>query len=114
MIRYDNGFNCKTCGYPSDICKCSEDTELPEIIKCNGKEKHPLLNPDSPHYRMFDDTEAIEQLEKIMTREELMGWAKGNVYRYRFRIGNKDNVEKEAAKIATYEAYYKYLKGTNI
>ncbi len=71
---------------------------------------HPLLNPDSPHYKMFDDTEAVENLELIMTTQELMGWARGNVYKYRFRIGNKDDPTKEVNKILSYEAYYKYLK----
>jgi hypothetical protein len=39
-----------------------------------------------------------------------MHWAKITVMKYRLRIGNKDDVSKEAKKIETYEAYYRYLK----
>lgn len=70
---------------------------------------HPLLNPDSKHYSMVDDVEAIERMEQMYTTEELMQWAKITAMKYRLRIGNKDDVLKEAKKIETYEAYYRYL-----
>lgn len=73
------------------------------------KRIHPLINPDSTHYQMFDGDEAIEKLEKLMTIDELMGYAKGNVLKYRMRIGNKDRAEKDAVKIRDYEDYYAYL-----
>ena len=71
---------------------------------------HPLLNPDSPHYKMVDGVEAIERMEQMYSTEDLMGWAKISAMKYRLRIGNKDDVLKEAVKIAGYEAYYKYLE----
>ena len=74
------------------------------------KDKHPLLNPDSTHYKMFDGEEAIVRLESLMTKLELMAWAKGNIFKYRLRIGNKDDPTKEIIKIQGYEAYYKYLE----
>ena len=76
------------------------------------EDTHPLLNPDSKHYNMFDGLESIEVLESVMTTIELMAWCRGNIYKYRLRLGNKDNVESEIKKIRTYEAYYKYLKDT--
>ena len=74
--------------------------------------KHPLLNENSKHYQMFDGTEAIEILEAIMSTEELMAWCRGNIYKYRLRLGNKDTDTSvsDSNKIQTYEAYYKYLK----
>ena len=71
---------------------------------------HPLLNPASPHYQMCDGVEAIERMEQMYTKQELMIWAKCNVMKYRLRIGKKDDVIQEAKKIDTYEAYYKYLE----
>ncbi len=72
--------------------------------------KHPLVNPESSgHYCMFDGVESITLMEKLMTTEELKAWCKGNIYKYRFRIGNKDSVESDSRKIKTYEDYYKYL-----
>lgn len=71
--------------------------------------KHPLLNPDSPHYKMIDGVEAIERMEQMYSTEDLMAWAKITAMKYRLRIGNKDDVVKEATKIAGFEAYYKYL-----
>jgi len=72
--------------------------------------QHPLLNPESKHYSMVDDVEAIERMEQMYSVEDRMAWAKLTAMKYRLRIGNKDDVAKEAEKIATYEAYYRYLK----
>lgn len=72
---------------------------------------HPLLNPDSPHYKMVDGVEAIERMEQMYSTEELMIWANITIMKYRLRIGKKDDVEKEITKIKGYEAYYKYLEG---
>lgn len=75
-----------------------------------SKLKHPLINPNSAHYQHPDGTETIEYLEKMFTIEELMIWSKITAMKYRFRIGNKDNVEDEITKIRGYEVYYRYLK----
>ena len=80
-----------------------------EAIEVNPK--HPLLNPDSKHYSMVDNVEAIVRMEQMYSTEELMVWANITAMKYRLRIGNKDDVVKEAKKIETYEAYYTYLKG---
>jgi hypothetical protein len=76
-----------------------------------SKAVHPLLNPHSPHYKMVDDVEAITRMEQMYCTRDLMAWANLSAMKYRLRIGNKDDVVKEAGKIKTYEAYYKYLKG---
>lgn len=71
--------------------------------------KHPLKNPESKHYQLWDEMESIEVLESIMTQNELIGWCKGNILKYRLRIGHKDDPLKEIQKIMTYENYLKYL-----
>lgn len=76
------------------------------------EEKHPLINPDSPHYQMCGGKESIEVMEAVFTTEELMAWAKITAFKYRMRIGGKqgESAEKESHKIKTYEDYYDYLE----
>lgn len=86
-------------------------TNMKEINSNNvskNKQVHPLLNPDSPHYKILGD-ESIEQFEKMFTIDELKAWAKITYYKYMFRLGKKDDVEKELHKMKTYEDYYNYL-----
>jgi hypothetical protein len=78
---------------------------------------NPLLNPESPHYQMLGGLEAIEIMESLFTKEELMAWAKLTSYKYRLRIGSKkhndsiyEGIISDGKKILTYEAYYTYLK----
>ena len=84
--------------------------EIIERKQC-ADQAHPLLNPESKHYSMIDGVEAICRMEDMYPKHELMVWAKITAMKYRLRIGNKDDVLKEAKKIETYEAYYKYLEG---
>lgn len=77
---------------------------------------HPLKNPDSAHYAMWLDglsgetVEAIDLVEKMATKEELLAWAKISLLYYRLRIGKKDDIVKEIKKIETFEAYVHYLE----
>lgn len=76
---------------------------------------HPLKNPDASHYAMWHGTdgeaiEAIDLMEKMFTKEELLIWAKITVLKYRLRIGKKDDIAKEMKKVDTYEAYIAYLE----
>jgi len=80
----------------------TEDMNAPVI--------HPLTNPRSPHYVMVDGVEAIERMEQMYDIEELMNWAMISAMKYRLRLLHKDDIKKEASKIAGFEAYYRYLK----
>jgi len=71
--------------------------------------EHPLKNSDSPHYEIFG-YQTISDFEKLFTKEELMAWAKITYYKYMFRLGKKDAVDKDLKKMRTYEDYYNYLK----
>jgi len=76
--------------------------------------KHPLLNPDSPHYDT-DCMPSIYELEKELTLAESIGWCKGNILKYKLRLGKKSTIDhfdseaerkaKDIKKIETYEAY---------
>jgi len=60
------------------------------------------LNPD--YYKLWSDMRPFELHKKILTREEYIGFLKGNILKYQMRLGNKDSIEKEQAKITTYKA----------
>lgn len=51
----------------------------------------------------YDTThQPIEVMQANMTREELIGFLKGNIIKYACRCGRKDDPKKEAAKIKQY------------
>lgn len=103
---------CKECEEQSKLYGMTIDLSVEEV-SCKEKldnSKHPLKNPDSKHYSMVDGIEAVDRLEQMYSREDLMAWAKISAMKYRLRIGNKDDVSKEATKIKTFEAYYKHLE----
>ena len=71
--------------------------------------EHPLKNPNSRYYEIIDGIESIDVMEGVMKGSELKGWCKGNILKYQLRLGKKDSVESDIAKIATYKAYFEYL-----
>lgn len=111
--------------FDSECGECIEDKKIVEyerkmrsfnIQKVNCKEKlesskHPLKNKYSKHYELWKDLEVIELIEKVLTKEELIGACKFNILKYRLRIGNKDETGKELQKIKDYENYLKFLEG---
>lgn len=70
---------------------------------------HPLLNPNSTHYEN-DKEVAIQEMEKDMSVIEMIGYCKGNIFKYEFRKFHKGALEADEEKIRTYEAYMKVLK----
>lgn len=51
----------------------------------------------------YDTThQPIEVMQANMTRDELIGFLKGNIIKYACRCGRKDDPKKEAAKIKQY------------
>lgn len=115
--KAQQGDNCVMCGdplekvpyfYESEPCctKCWKEISQQQLTK----PFHPLINPESTHYQMIGGVEAIEEMEKMYSIEELMSWAKLSAMKYRLRIGNKDDPTKEIIKIKGFEAYYKYLE----
>jgi len=87
-----------------------EEVEIDSTYTDPEPPVHPLINPASRHYEMIDSVEAILRMEQMYSTQELMVWANISAMKYRLRIGHKDDVAKEASKIAGFEAYYKYLE----
>ncbi len=63
------------------------------------------------HYDVIDTT-VEEMIEKQFTHEELMGWFKGNVLKYRLRAYKKgDNGTRDINKADEYQKFYdEYVK----
>lgn len=60
-------------------------------------------NPNSKHYELWQDLEAIDIIKNTLTKDEYIGFLKGNILKYQLRLGKKDNVEKEMEKIRDYQ-----------
>ena len=52
------------------------------------------------HYQ--GSIQPIEYMQENMSRDELIGFIKGNIIKYVSRLGKKDDVQKEATKIYRY------------
>ena len=57
---------------------------------------------DVPNQHYQTKVQPIETMQANMTREELIGFLKGNIIKYVCRCGRKDDVSKETAKIKQY------------
>lgn len=49
--------------------------------------------------------EPILVMQDMFTTEEFIGFLRGNILKYRLRMGHKDNVQKEMDKIKRYEEW---------
>ena len=74
-----------------------------------GRLTHPLINPDSAHYDRGKYS-AIETLEYLATVLEQIGWCKGNIFKYNYRVGHKGTPEQDMKKKETFEAYLALLE----
>ena len=62
------------------------------------------VNKHDKHY-LESVVEPIKVMEKLFTKEELKGFIKGNILKYRLRMGHKDDIQKEMDKIRVYEQW---------
>jgi len=70
---------------------------------------HPLINKESSHYDT-GKTSAIEELEKVLTVTEMIGFCKANIFKYRYRLEEKGQKDSDIKKIRTYENYLSLLE----
>lgn len=91
-------------------------TQIDEAIKYL-KDEDTLESLPSPFYdsHYVAKIQPIEVMQEHMSNEEFIGFLKGNIIKYACRLGKKDGVEKEAAKIFRYaEWLLKATKGETI
>ena len=64
-------------------------------------------NPNSKHYELWENFEAIDVIKLALTDEEYKGFLKGNILKYRLRAGKKnienDNIIKDINKSINYQ-----------
>ena len=85
-------------GYIDMNLKPIENPDL-STDKDNNKAK----NPNSKHYELWENFEAIDVIKLALTDEEYKGFLKGNILKYQLRLGKKDDVSKEIEKIKDYQ-----------
>lgn len=101
------------CAEAFAVCGCGISTPNPYYVK-----PAVMTRPDSPleikggvdevnnpaHYKLFPDMEAFDVIKATLTPDELRGYLKGNILKYRLRAGQKGPVEKCVAKADWYKA----------
>ena len=55
------------------------------------------------HYAAQGDVECIDAMESMMTTEEIIGYLRGNSFKYRWRCRDKNNAVKDLLKAQWYE-----------
>ena len=55
------------------------------------------------HYAAQGDIECIDAMESMMTIEEVIGYLRGNSFKYRWRCRDKNNAVKDLLKAQWYE-----------
>ena len=91
-ITYKDG-NSLNCA--KENLKVSTRSEI-TTVACDNSSYH------DDHYKECV-LEPILVMQDMFTKEELIGFLKGNILKYRLRMGHKDNVQKEMDKIKRYE-----------
>ncbi|MFY4844618.1 DUF3310 domain-containing protein [Aliarcobacter butzleri] len=86
------------------------DEALKEVAK-NEDKPNKVKNPNATHYEIWNGFEAIDIIKNILSKDEYIGYLKGNILKYQLRLGKKDNVEKEKEKIKDYQNELNELLG---
>jgi hypothetical protein len=76
--------------------------ELPTYIDDTG------TAATSPHYNSLP-IQPIELMEATLTREEFLGYLKGNMIKYAMRAGRKGETQKDVNKYNQYKEFYEYV-----
>lgn len=69
------------------------------------KKNYNYINPK--HYTVFEDITALDIIKKTLNEQEFIGFLKGNILKYKLRVGDKpgEPPERDLAKAL----YYKKL-----
>ena len=85
-----------------------QEVSLDTYIVVNADRVQEVEKHDK-HY-LESIVEPIKVMEKLFTKEELKGFIKGNILKYRLRMGHKDDIQKEIDKISVYEQWLAKLE----
>ena len=82
---------------------CTEWKQIPNLDLVTDIDNNKAKNPNSKHYELWENFEAIDVIKLALTDEEYKGFLKGNILKYQLRLGKKDDVSKEIEKIKDYQ-----------
>lgn len=105
--EYDGIFKGQACGYNNQYYKF---IPLPQSKKVSEVDEvgDTGTAATSPHYNSLP-VQPIELMEAMLTREEFLGFLKGNMIKYAMRAGRKDETKKDVNKYNQYKAFYEYV-----
>lgn len=90
--------------YEVSICGLEEEGSIyVESVNLEPYDENEDCYHDS-HYRI-SVLEPILVMQSMFTHEEFIGFLKGNILKYRLRLGHKDDIQKEMDKIQRYEQW---------
>ena len=106
-----NGLVAKIIGKPYskisvyEVCICGLEDE--GSIYVESVKLEPYEDVDCYHDSHYKTSvlEPILVMQKMFTHEEFVGFLKGNILKYRLRLGHKDDIQKEMDKIQRYEQW---------
>lgn len=71
-----------------------------EVLHSTAKKEEDVVN--SPTHYTHGGIETIDFIRAKLTREEYVGYLRGNILKYSSRLGLKDSMERDAGKLAWY------------
>ena len=85
----------------------SDWVQVPNPDLVTDIDNNKAKNPNSKHYELWENFEAIDVIKLALTDEEYKGFLKGNILKYRLRAGKKnienDNIIKDINKSIDYQ-----------
>ena len=70
-----------------------------------------MSDPINPAHYTSGAIECIEAIEAALTPEEYRGYLKGQIFKYNWRLGHKDDPAQEAGKLLWYaDRLFNWLK----
>lgn len=110
-VNFGKGFEGHNCGILdiSDTCwNC--DADRLKLVE----EEAPQSEHFDKHYNELE-IQPIEVMQALLTPAEFLGFLKGNIIKYSYRCGKKDDPKSELAKFERYQEWYQQaLKGLRI
>lgn len=106
-----NGLVAKVIGKPYsqisvyEVCICGLEDEGSIYVESVNLEPYEDVDRYHDSHYKTSVLEPILVMQKMFTHEEFVGFLKGNILKYRLRLGHKDDIQKEMDKIQRYEQW---------
>lgn len=91
------------------------DEALKEVSK-NEDKLNKVKNPNATHYEIWNGFEAIDIIKNTLSKDEYIGYLKGNILKYQLRVGKKTTdyecISKDLEKSNDYKNELNEILGT--